>query len=249
MSPILHPSNTSPLPKSVASISPITSPAHPLISSLSCALLHPGTPSCSKASLHHLLLCVPTLVRGLTIVTLALSTLKYKRFLAQPIAFMNAASRRILTLTGILSTSIGSLWGSICLLNSLLPRNVLPTQRFYISGFIGGLPFAFLPNSRGSFTYMFRAALYSAWMTGTKRGLWRRSARGFDVSVFVMSWALLGALIEASPSAVKSKELRKGLVWLRGDAFMDPIEAATKRKTKKAAAAASSVTTATENNN
>lgn len=162
-------------------------------------------------------------------------------------ASTNAASKRILALTGILSTSIGSLWGSICLLNSLLPRNVLPTKRFYISGAIGGLPFAFLPNSRGHFTYLFRAALYSAWTTGIKRGLWGGSTKAFDLSVFVVSWALLGALLEASPSAVDSKALRSGVAWLRGDGLVDPIEVAAKRKAKKAAGAAS--TGATEPNN
>jgi hypothetical protein len=245
ISPILHPSNLSPLPKPLTSISPVTSPAHPLISSLSCALLHPSTPSCGKAYLHHLLLSVPKLARALTILTLALSALKYRTFLAQPMASTNAASKRILGLTGILSTSVGSLWGSICLLNSLLPRNVLPTKRFYISGAIGGLPFAFLPNSRGHFTYLFRAALYSAWTTGIKRGLWRGSTKGFDLSVFVMSWALLGALLEASPAAVDSKGTRKGVTWLRGDGLVDPVEVAAKRRAKKAAAAPASTTTTT----
>jgi hypothetical protein len=221
------------------SISPITSPAHPLISSLSCALLHPTTPSCGQAYLHHLLLSVPRLARLIALVTLALSAVKYKRFLAQPIASTNAASKRILALTGILSTSVGSLWGSICLLNSLLPRNFLPTKRFYLSGAIGGIPFAFLADSRGHFTYLFRTALYSAWTTGIKRGLWQGSTKGIDLSVFVMSWALLGALLDTAPSAVQSVAIRKLLTWLRGDGLIDPVEATARRKAKKEAAAAS----------
>ncbi|KAH8691158.1 hypothetical protein BGW36DRAFT_363502 [Talaromyces proteolyticus] len=221
ISPILHPNNPNPLPAKLQSISPITSPAHPGIASLSCALLHPATPSCSTAFLHHLLNSVPAIVRTMTIALLAYSAASYKKVLANPITTTNLASKRILSLTAILSTSFGSLWASICLLNSLLPKSTLPTKRFFISGAIAGLPYAFVSQGRLIFTNIFRSAVYSAWATGVKRGLWREW-KGGELGLVVLSWALIGAVLESSPQAVQGAGIRKALLWLRGDGFADP---------------------------
>lgn len=163
---------------------------------------------------------------------LALSALGYKKFLANPMTATNLASQRILSLTAIASTSIGSLWGSICLLNSLLPRSTLPTKRFFLSGAIGGLPFAFVNQGRGLFTYIFRAAVYSAWTTGVKRRVWREW-KGGELGLIVLSWALLGAVLESSPQSVQGPGFRKALAWARGDGFTDPVELAAKRKKAK----------------
>uniref|UniRef100_A0A093VDV1 Uncharacterized protein n=1 Tax=Talaromyces marneffei PM1 TaxID=1077442 RepID=A0A093VDV1_TALMA len=229
ISPILHPNNPKPLPKQINSISTLTSPAHPNIASLSCAVLHPSTPSCSTAFVYHILNSAPALVRTITLAALALSAVSYKRTLSSPLSSINIISKRILGLTAILSASTGSFWGSICLLNSLLPRSTLPTKRFFISGAMGGLPFAFVEQGRGAFTYIFRSAIYSAWATGVKRRYWREWKTG-ELALIVASWALLGAVLECSPEAVEGAGLRKGLAWLRGDGFMDPVEVALKRK-------------------
>jgi hypothetical protein len=167
----------------------------------------------------------------LTVATLALSALKYKAFLASPLSATNAASKRVLALTAILSTSVGSAWGSLCLLNSILSRSTLPTKRFFLSGAIGGLPFAFLRQGRGIVLYIFRAAVYSAWTTGVKRGLWR-GGKGGDLWVLVLSWALMGSILEGTPTAVEGAGLRKSLTWMRGDGFVDPVEVAARRKRK-----------------
>lgn len=231
ISPILHPTKPITLPRQVQSISPVTSPAHPGIASLSCALLHPSTPSCGTAFLHHVLNSVPPLARTITLGMLALSAIKYKAFLANPVAATNIASKRVLSLTAILSASVGSLWGSICLLNSLIPRSTLPTKRFFLSGALAGLPFAFIHQGRGIFLYIFRSAIYSAWETGVKRGLWRRW-KGGELWVLVLSWALLGAVLEECPEAVQSAGFRKALVWMRGDGLVDPVEVAARRRQK-----------------
>lgn len=150
---------------------------------------------------------------------------------------MNIISKRILGLTAVLSASTGSFWGSICLLNSLLPRSTLPTKRFFISGALGGLPFAFVEQARGTFTYIFRTAIYSAWATGVKRRYWRESKAG-ELALIVVSWALLGAVLEWSPEAVEGAGIRKALLWLRGDGLTDPVELALKRKRRATTAAA-----------
>ncbi|KAK2805827.1 hypothetical protein FQN51_008601 [Onygenales sp. PD_10] len=233
-SPILHPSNPKALPAALKSISPITSPAHPSISSLSCALLHPKSPSCLTASLHQNLLSIPLLARFLTKVYLLLALLKFKSFLSHPILATNALCTKVLSRTAVLSAALGSAWGSVCLFNAYLPRSFLPTQRFFLSGALGGLPFAFLASGEGNrstFTYFFRLAVDSAWKVGVKRGVWR-GWKGGDLCVFVASWALIGALMEKNPAAVDGAGLRKMFAWLRGDGFVDPVEGG-KKKGKK----------------
>lgn len=232
VSPILHPSNPNTLPESVKSISSITALAHPSIASLSCALLHPSVPSCNTAFVHHMLLSVPPLARFLTAVTLAFSVSKLKGIFLQPISTVNILSRRIISLTAVFSASLGAAWGSICFFNNLLSRSALPTKRLYLSGALGGLPFMFLGNSRSTFLYFFRAAVDSAWKAGVKRGLWK-GWQGGDLWVFVVSWALMGAIHEARPSALQGRGLRKGLAWMKGDGFADPVHVLAKRKAKK----------------
>ncbi|GAB1209828.1 hypothetical protein APSETT445_008616 [Aspergillus pseudonomiae] len=233
VSPILHPGDLNTLPSAVKSISPITGPAHPSISSLSCALLHSSSPSCSTAFLHNILLSIPRLARFVTTVTLALSVLKFKKLMANPITSINNLSKKIITLTAVLSASVGSAWGSICLWNSLFPRSVLPTKRFFLSGAVAGMPFAFLANSRSVFTYFFRAAVDSAWKTGTKRGLWK-GWKGGDLFILVLSWALINSILESRPNAVQGRGVRKALAWMKGEGFVDPVDVAAKRKLKKA---------------
>ncbi|KAJ6172226.1 hypothetical protein N7470_001293 [Penicillium chermesinum] len=123
---------------------------------------------------------------------------------------------------------IGSAWGSVCLFNNSLPRSTLPTKRFFLSGALGGLPFLFMGQSRSFFMYFFRAAVDSAWKTGVKHGLWK-GGRGRGLALFVASWALIGTILEANPNAVQGGGLRKGLTWLRGDGFVDPIELEQRR--------------------
>lgn len=215
-------------------IAPITSPAHPAISSLACALLHPKSTSCLTAFLHQSLLSIPPLTRFLTKVFLALSLLKLKTFLLQPISAINYLSRRVLASTALLSTSIGMAWGTICLFNSILPRSVLPTQRFYLSGALAGLPFAFASGvtQRSHSLYFFRLAVDSAWKVGVKRGLWR-GYKGGDLCLIVVSWALIGSILEGRPNSVPGSGIRKVLAWLKGDGFTDPTEKRSRRKNMK----------------
>ncbi|KAJ5542297.1 hypothetical protein N7535_004717 [Penicillium sp. DV-2018c] len=231
VSPILHPDDANTLPSAVRSIAPIAGPAHPAITNLSCALLHPNLPNCSTAFLHHLLLSVPPLARFLTTVTLALSIPKFKTILLHPLDSVSTLSKRIITMTAVLSAAIGTAWGSVCLLNNNLPRKTLPTKRFFLSGALGGLPFLFLGNSRSTFLWIFRAAVDSAYKTGVKRGLWKGGKSG-ELVLFVAAWALTGSILEANPSAVQGRGLRKGLAWLRGDGFADPMEV-SKRKLRR----------------
>lgn len=235
VSPMLHPGNPNPLPASVKSINPITGPAHPSISSLSCALLHPELPGCSTAFLHHVALSVPKLAKIITTLTLALSVLKFKQFSAHPLTSLQDMCKRIVKLTAVLSAAVGSAWASLCFWNGTLPRSTLPTKRFYLSGFLGGLPFFFVGNSRHVFMYFFRAAVDSAWKAGVKRGLWRGWNSG-DLWLIVLAWAAIGSMLEARPSTVQGPGVRKLFAFLRGDHFVDPVDVLAKKKAKRIAA-------------
>ncbi|EFQ97751.1 hypothetical protein MGYG_00792 [Nannizzia gypsea CBS 118893] len=234
--PILHPTITDTLPAAVQIISPITSPAHPAIASLSCALLHPKSPSCLTALIHQVLLSVPPLIRSITKVYLALSILKFKSFVTSPVTSINELSRKILAATAIICSSIGAAWGSVCFFNAIFPRKLLPTQRFYLSGAISGLPFAVLCGSgyRAHFLYLFRQAVESTWKTGVKRGLWR-GYKGGDLWVLVASWALLGVLLERNPENITDRGFRKALTWMRGDGYSDLAERRAKRSKRNPA--------------
>lgn len=114
-----------------------------------------------------------------------------------------------------------------------MPRSMLPTQRFFLSGALGGIPFALLGRShRSTFLYFFRMAIDSLWKVGVNHGLWRLW-KGGDLCMLVVSWATIGALLESRPQAVSSVELRKAFTWLKGDGFTDPVETGAKRKGKK----------------
>ena len=206
------------------------------MSLLSCALLHPKTPSCLTAFFHQNLLAVPLIARLLSTVYLGLSILSAKSFVDHPITATNALCRRILRMTAVLSAAIGSAWGSVCLFNTFLPRSMLPTQRFFLSGALGGLPFALLGGGehRSHFLYFFRLAIDSAWKAGAKRKLWR-GYKGGELFVFVVSLALMGAILEKRPTAITGAGMRRGLTWMRGDGFVDPVERRSNRKDKKRA--------------
>lgn len=90
----------------------------------------------------------------------------------------------------------------------------------------------FLGNSRSTFLYFLRSAIVSAYKTGIKRGKWKGRKSG-ELVLFVLSWALMGSIFEASPSAIEGGGLRKGLTWLRGDGFTDPADAKRKLREMK----------------
>lgn len=220
VSPILFPAAET-LPKRLAAISPITSPAHPAIKSLSCALLHPQDPSCLRTYMQYWIQAFPKIARLFTIFFTAMSITRYKDFLSSPMAAANGLAKRILRMSLFLSGAIGTSWGSICLLQNILPRSFLATQRWFVSGFLGGL-WGFLgrKSGRGNFLYTARMSVDSLWKVGVKRGWWKGFKNG-DVALFVVSLAVVNALYEVSPRSVNSGVARKGLGVLKGEGWVD----------------------------
>ncbi|KAI4110567.1 MAG: hypothetical protein LQ345_006961 [Seirophora villosa] len=223
VSPILYPNNHSPLPSTLASISPITDPAHPSIPHLSCALLHPGNPSCSSTFLTYILAASPPLLKFFTLIYTLFSLPRWKAYLSSPSQELNGLAKRILRTTLFITMAIGSSWGSICLFANLLPRAFLPTQRWFLGGLLGGLwAFVDRKGGRSNFLYSVRLSVDSAWKVGRKRGWWK-GVRGGDVGVFVAGLMLVNAVYERDAAAVQGGMLRKGLGFLRGEGFVDRL--------------------------
>jgi len=169
-SAILYP-NVNPLPKSLQLISPIVSPAHPTITSLQCALLHPQEPSCLKTYLAFWASEFTSVAKFMSVVY-AISWLpRYKAFLRNPAGALEKLSKSTLLTTTFITGSIGTSWGMACLFQKLLPRHLLPKGRYWLGGFIGGL-WALVDSrgGRGNFLYTFRVGLISAWKVFAKKG-------------------------------------------------------------------------------
>ncbi|KAL8818506.1 MAG: hypothetical protein Q9223_002869 [Gallowayella weberi] len=220
-SSILFPNNASPLPSTLASISPITSPAHPSIPHLSCALLHPSNSSCSKTFLTYILTAFPPLAKFFTLVFTLFSLHRYQAYLSSPSKELNALAKRVLRMTLFIMMAIGTSWGSICLFANTLPRHFLPTQRWFLGGFLGGL-WAFLgrKGGRSNFLYSVRMSIDSTWKVGKKRGWWKGVKHG-DLGVFVMGLMVVNIIYERDASAVQGSLVRKGLGFLRGEGWTD----------------------------
>ncbi|KAJ4349982.1 uncharacterized protein N0V89_008603 [Didymosphaeria variabile] len=219
-SPIMFP-NSETLPRSLTAIAPITSPAHPAIKHLSCALLHPNDPSCLRTYVSYWIQAFPKVARLFSMIFTALSLPRYKSFLNSPISTLNKLAKNVLRMSIFICGAIGTSWGSICLLQNIFPRNFLPTQRWFIGGFLGGM-WAFLErkNGRGNFLYSARMSIDSLWKVGVKRGWWRGIKNG-DVLLFVVSLATVNVLYEVAPTSVSSGVARKGLGVLRGEGWID----------------------------
>ena len=222
VSPILHPTTPSAahLPVGINPIiSPITSRASPMISNLSCALIHPSDPSCLLAYLRQNLLAFPKLCRFFTLYYGAFAMLRYRKFLNDPIGSFNRLAGQILRTTAAISGAIGASWGSICLLAALFPRSFLPRFRFFLGGLLGGC-FQFLDRKSAGRTnslYAARVSADSLWKVGVKHRWWRGVKSG-DVYVFVASLALLNMVYEWKKEQAVDSGAAVGLLkLLRGE--------------------------------
>ncbi|KAI0996159.1 hypothetical protein K3495_g12020 [Podosphaera aphanis] len=199
ISPTLFPSSAPLLP----SIAPINSSAHPLITRLSCATLHPSDPSCLRTYLKYWITVFPQLTRFFAIVfsVLHLPGLFIRPNapsspLNAPISVLQRLLSRVIRYSIFVSGSIGTSWASICFFQYILPHKILSKNRFFLGGFLGGLwAWVVRRQARSEFLYSMRASILSCWQVGKKRGWWR-GFQGGDIFVFVASLALLNVIFE-----------------------------------------------------
>jgi membrane-bound metal-dependent hydrolase YbcI (DUF457 family) len=192
-----------------------------MIENLSCALIHPNDPSCSRTYLTFFLQGFPGIVRYFTILIGAFSLLRIQAFIKTPIPAFSRLAKVILRTSIMTTGAIGTAWGSICLLQHILPRKMLPTKRWLLGGAMGGT-WAFLERKTGRANFLFttRLSLDSLWKVGVKHGWWKGFRNG-DVLVFTASLMAMQIIYEKDPKAIDSPVVRKVLSLLRGEGFID----------------------------
>jgi len=221
ISPTLFPGKEDVLPPTLTAIAPLTSSAHPLITSLSCAALHPSDPSCTRTFLTFWLRSFPPLTRFLLLAYSAMVLPRFKALYHYPVSTFRHIISRALRTSAFATGSIATAWSSICFFQSWFPRTFLPTQRFFLGGFLAGF-WALIERRRGRgiFLYSARMSVDSLWKVGVKRRWWR-AMKGGDVWVFVLALMLTGMVYERDARAVKEGTWRKGISWVRGEGWKD----------------------------
>ncbi|KAI9673480.1 MAG: hypothetical protein M1817_002943 [Caeruleum heppii] len=202
ISPTLFPNHPAPLPPPLTSLAPIVSPAHPVLTSLSCATLHPADPSCLRAYVTYYIRTLPALVRFFTVVLAVFSLPRYMAFLQKPSEATATLVSNVVKLSLFVGGAVGTSFASICLFANVLPTAFLPTRRYFLSGFLGGL-FSLLSFSsgRGQFLYTLRESIDSCWKVGKKHGWWR-GIKGGDILVFVASLMVMNAVYDMRRDAM-----------------------------------------------
>ncbi|KAF5553333.1 hypothetical protein FMEXI_2467 [Fusarium mexicanum] len=221
VSPTLFPGKEV-LPPSLSAIAPLTSRAHPLITSLSCATLHPGDPSCARTYLTFWLQTFPPFARFFVAVFSALTVIpRFSSLYHNPLATLQRIITKALRMSTFATGALSTAWASICFFQQWLPRHVLATQRVFLGGFFAGL-WAFVErrNGRGLFLYSARASVDSLWKVGVKRRWWK-SMKGGDVWVFMLALMVTGVVYEKDAQAIRETNWRKGVSWLQGQGWRD----------------------------
>lgn len=221
VSPTLFPGKEV-LPPSLGAIAPLTSRAHPLITSLSCATLHPGDPSCARTYLTFWLQTFPPFARFFVAVFSALTVIpRFSSLYHNPLATLQRIITKALRMSTFATGALSTAWASICFFQQWLPRHVLATQRVFLGGFFAGL-WAFVErrNGRGLFLYSARASVDSLWKVGVKRRWWK-SMKGGDVWVFMLALMVTGVVYEKDAQAIRETNWRKGVSWLQGQGWRD----------------------------
>ncbi|KAH7157398.1 hypothetical protein B0J13DRAFT_671221 [Dactylonectria estremocensis] len=222
ISPTLFPNKEDVLPATLSAIAPLTSRAHPLITSLSCATLHPSDPSCARNYLTFWLSTFPPLARFFVLIYSALTVVpRVSTLYHSPLATLQSIISRALRSSTYATGAISTAWASICFFQTWLPRHVLATQRFFLGGFFAGL-WAWVErrHGRGVFLYTARASVDSLWKVGVKRRWWK-SMKGGDVWVFMLALMVTGAVYERDAQAIREGNWRKGMSWVRGEGWRD----------------------------
>ena len=146
---------------------------------------------------------------------------RYKQLYNAPLQFVRALLSRALRLSTFATGAMSTLWASVCLFQGWIPRGLLPTQRFFLGGFLAGLwAFADRAQGRAAFLYTARASVDSLWKVGVKRRWWK-AMRGGDLWIFVLALAATGAVYERDARAVREAGWRRGISFIRGTGFRD----------------------------
>ena len=171
------------VPESLHSVEPIITMAHPGISNLTCAVLHPREISCLKVFSQFIGYQWGRIGKFIAAVYALIGLATYRSIQREsplisevsdrsPAKAFPALVNRLLRTTTFITMAIGTSWYSICLFQQILPSSFLPQKRFFLSGLLGGL-WAFIDRKkgRGRFLYSARLSIESGWSVAVKRGL------------------------------------------------------------------------------
>ncbi|RKF73036.1 hypothetical protein GcM3_095017 [Golovinomyces cichoracearum] len=221
ISPILFPETKPNIP----SIAPITNNAHPLITHLSCATLHPSDPSCLRTYLNYWITVLPKLARFFSIIFSILSLPRLLIHINDSDSLINAPQvvigrliNRVIRYSIFVSGAIGTSWASVCLFQSLLSRKRLSEKRFFLGGFLGGLwAWIVRRQAHSEFSYSMRASILSFWQIGQKKNWWKGFPGG-EVLIFTFGLAIVNVVYELDKGrgVVNSSAVRSMLNGARG---------------------------------
>lgn len=219
--------------------------AHPAISTLTGALLHPTEPSQFRA-LANIVLKQYTTIGKYVFALYLIKSFLVKRVVSQiepeaerdgqkeqPTSTQKAISQlRLLlatmfntwrTTTFIVLTTVSS-WAGIEFAQALLSNKFIPVYRYKVIGFLSGLWAIFdKVSGRGRYIYAVRASILSYWRVLVKEKRVKPIRNG-DVYIFALSFGVIMSLFELSPGSVSGPAVRKALSWVSSGRFQDPIK-------------------------
>ncbi|VVT53383.1 uncharacterized protein SAPINGB_P003546 [Magnusiomyces paraingens] len=243
-SPLMFP-DTATLPNYLESVKPVVIRAHPAISTITGALLHPSEPSQFRA-LANIVLKQYTAIGKYVFLLYLFKSFFIKRAVAKVEPKSNkeefcdseesTSSRAISQLRLLLATifntwrtttfivmTTASSWAGIEFAQSILSNRFIPVYRYKVIGFLSGLWAIFdKVSGRGRYMYAVRAAILSYWRVLVKEKR-VRPVRNGDVYIFALSFGVIMSLFELSPGSVSGPVVRKVLSWISTGTFSDPL--------------------------
>ncbi|ODQ64289.1 hypothetical protein NADFUDRAFT_11589, partial [Nadsonia fulvescens var. elongata DSM 6958] len=222
VSPIMYPASALTLNKRFPRIAPIIASAHPMVRTMTGALIHANEPSDFEAFIRLTLKQFGSIGKILMISSLVTNCLQRRKELS-PEMLVTVIGKSLRTTIFAVMTLCSS-WYGIGLSQQVLPRNILPVYRFKLIGTLAGL-WAIIDASsvnRARYMYMFRIALMSLWreLVSNKKV---KPIKNGDVALFMCGFTCIMALMEYSPTSISGKQFRKALQWMRTGRFEEVI--------------------------
>lgn len=232
VSPILFP-ETFTVPQGLEKIEPVVSMAHPAITTLTGALMHPYQRSEFRTYIELILRKFGSVSKYVFAAYLAVGLLKSKNTNGGKLSAVASSFGYSIRTTIFIVMTAASLWSGVGVTQKLFGKNMLPTSRYRVIGFTAGL-WAFVDqvNGRARYLYTARLAVLSYWNMLVKQGRVRPHPQG-DVALFAVSFGIIMALLDYAPGSVTGPGLRSKLAWLKHGESKDPVEALPEEKEKE----------------
>ncbi|KAI8319011.1 hypothetical protein GQ54DRAFT_56256 [Martensiomyces pterosporus] len=167
---------------------------------VTCGILHPQTPSCTKGALYIMFNILPLALRIYTPLNAAVLVLfKRGRLMQDPKGVLLKLAKSSIRSSIFLSILITSIINGSCTMRALLGRETY--IGYVIMGLVGGLSVLIeAPSRRIELAmYCFLRALESGWDVGVKYGVWRNVRHG-EVALFSAAMGILMSIYQNDPS-------------------------------------------------